>query len=322
MRRRLEIARGLVHEPRHILSRRAYDRARPRLARRRLGDAFPPQARARPDDPCHDALHGRGRQAMRPGRHRRPWKTRGARLPGQAEGVGAGQGQPHAGRRLRALHGNGAARRPSEPGRLPDAVEAGEMGREGFHDPHLGHHRARSAPLPPKPGAHGHVHGHAAGAAGGARLRVWRQDQESRDRRRRPGPRRAGLKLHGDVPGGGGQRPHLRHAAPTSTRRRRFATCARAASTGSSRFRRDFSREVLAGASPRVAFVEDNTDQFSASAVEGVLPPAPVGLRPEALRRAPLDRRVPGDRRGLSVRSLYPVPPSRARSSSRSSFPR
>jgi len=32
-----------------------------------------------------------------------------------------------------------------------------------------------------------------------------------------------------------------------------------------------FSRNVLAGANPRVALIEDNTDQFSASAVEGVL---------------------------------------------------
>ena len=32
-----------------------------------------------------------------------------------------------------------------------------------------------------------------------------------------------------------------------------------------------FSRKVLAGANPRVALIEDNTDQFSASAVEGVL---------------------------------------------------
>ncbi|HVM60322.1 MAG TPA: ABC transporter permease [Verrucomicrobiae bacterium] len=33
----------------------------------------------------------------------------------------------------------------------------------------------------------------------------------------------------------------------------------------------NFSRDVLAGASPRVALVEDNTDQFSASALEGTL---------------------------------------------------
>jgi ABC-2 type transport system permease protein len=33
----------------------------------------------------------------------------------------------------------------------------------------------------------------------------------------------------------------------------------------------EFSRKVLAGANPRIALVEDNTDQFSSSALEGVL---------------------------------------------------
>src|SRR3984885_9609550 len=33
----------------------------------------------------------------------------------------------------------------------------------------------------------------------------------------------------------------------------------------------EFSRKVLAGANPRIALAEDNTDQFSSSALEGVL---------------------------------------------------
>ena len=33
----------------------------------------------------------------------------------------------------------------------------------------------------------------------------------------------------------------------------------------------EFSRKVLAGANPRIALVEDNTDQFAASALEGAL---------------------------------------------------
>jgi ABC-2 type transport system permease protein len=33
----------------------------------------------------------------------------------------------------------------------------------------------------------------------------------------------------------------------------------------------DFSRKVLAGANPRIALVEDNTDQFSSSAMQGVM---------------------------------------------------
>src|SRR5580658_2078025 len=33
----------------------------------------------------------------------------------------------------------------------------------------------------------------------------------------------------------------------------------------------EFSRKVLAGANPRIALIEDNTDQFAASALEGSL---------------------------------------------------
>ena len=44
MRRRVEIARGLVHEPRDLLPRRADDRSRSRIARRRLGNAAADQA--------------------------------------------------------------------------------------------------------------------------------------------------------------------------------------------------------------------------------------------------------------------------------------
>ena len=39
MRRRLEIARGLVHNPQNLFSRRANHRSRSRLAHRRMGDA-------------------------------------------------------------------------------------------------------------------------------------------------------------------------------------------------------------------------------------------------------------------------------------------
>ena len=58
MRRRLEIARGLVHEPKTFLPRRADHRPRPRFPRGRLGNAHPAQTRTRPDDSGHDALHG------------------------------------------------------------------------------------------------------------------------------------------------------------------------------------------------------------------------------------------------------------------------
>ena len=42
----------------------------------------------------------------------------------------------------------------------------------------------------------------------------------------------------------------------------------------------EFSRKVLAGANPRVALVEDNTDQFAASALEGTLNQMLVALQP------------------------------------------
>ena len=58
MRRRVEIARALVHEPADLLSRRADHGTRSRLAHRRLGDAEEDQSRARPDRAPHDALHG------------------------------------------------------------------------------------------------------------------------------------------------------------------------------------------------------------------------------------------------------------------------
>ena len=58
MRRRLEIARGLVHHPQDFLSRRAHDRTRSGLARRRLGDAGQHQGAPAADHPDHDALHG------------------------------------------------------------------------------------------------------------------------------------------------------------------------------------------------------------------------------------------------------------------------
>jgi ABC-2 type transport system permease protein len=50
----------------------------------------------------------------------------------------------------------------------------------------------------------------------------------------------------------------------------------------------DFSRQVLAGAAPRLALVENNTDQFAASAVEGTFAPllAAYGAQPTTRRLA------------------------------------
>ena len=65
----------------------------------------------------------------------------------------------------------------------------------------------------------------------------------------------------------------------------------------------DFSRKVLAGANPRIALVEDNTDQFSASALEGSLtqmlaPYNSPSIRPRMTANAT-----------LSVVEVYPYVP-------------
>jgi len=65
----------------------------------------------------------------------------------------------------------------------------------------------------------------------------------------------------------------------------------------------EFSRKVLAGANPRVALVEDNTDQFSASALEGSLdamlaPYNSPGVQPRMTATAT-----------LSVVEVYPYVP-------------
>jgi len=65
----------------------------------------------------------------------------------------------------------------------------------------------------------------------------------------------------------------------------------------------DFSRKVLAGASPRIALIEDNTDQFSASAVEGVLPSLLTSFG-----RKPSDARLTADV-SLETVEVYPYVP-------------
>ena len=67
MKRRLTIARSLVNDPEVMLLGRADDRPRSAGAPCRLGPPLSPEATRR-DAPPHDALHGRGRAALRSAR--------------------------------------------------------------------------------------------------------------------------------------------------------------------------------------------------------------------------------------------------------------
>ena len=67
MKRRLTIARSLINRPGHPAARRADHRPRPAGPPRAVGPAVPAQAAGRHPG-HHDALHGRGRAAVRPAR--------------------------------------------------------------------------------------------------------------------------------------------------------------------------------------------------------------------------------------------------------------
>src|SRR5438874_4318692 len=129
----------------HLFPRRADDRARSGVARRRLGDAPEDQVAARPDDPHHDALHGRSRQALRSHRHRRSRRAEGARLADEAEDVDSGQERHrgelrrHAGRLDAAAPGAaGRGERDGRGSRIPDFVAERAGDDAGAH----GHGRA------------------------------------------------------------------------------------------------------------------------------------------------------------------------------------
>jgi ABC-2 type transport system permease protein len=65
----------------------------------------------------------------------------------------------------------------------------------------------------------------------------------------------------------------------------------------------EFSRKVFAGANPRIALVEDNTDQFSASALEGTLSQLLVPYN-----QRPVQPRITANAT-LSIVELYPYVP-------------
>ena len=109
MQRRLDIAIALVHRPR-VLFLDEPTTASIRRSARRCGGDRPAAGRRGPDDPAHDALHGRGRPARVEDRDRR------SRPPSPRLADGA-QGRPAWGRRARR------ARRAEANGNVHSALE-------------------------------------------------------------------------------------------------------------------------------------------------------------------------------------------------------
>ena len=72
-----------------------------------------------------------------------------------------------------------------------------------------------------------------------------------------------------------------------------------------------FSRKVLAGANPHIGLAEDNTDQFSSSALEGTLNQMLVSYNQNPVPARALGQCHPLRCRNLSLRALHPISPAR-----------
>ena len=96
-------------------ARRADDRARPAGPPPRVGAALPAEAPGR-DARAHDALHGRGRAALRPARDhgRRPHRRRGLAAPAHRPALRPERSSSCGSTRTTTEQGAGADRRPSD----------------------------------------------------------------------------------------------------------------------------------------------------------------------------------------------------------------
>src|SRR4029079_14969980 len=140
----------------------------------------------------------------------------------------------------------------------------------GTDGTHLGHRRARYAPVPQQPRPHRHVDDDADRAARGAGLCLRRERQAPEARHRGPGPRRPRrARPRNDV----GRRlgAHTIDTVSYADPGPALTDLRNGHVNGVLTIPPDFSRRVLARNDPRLALIEDNTDNFVSVALAATL---------------------------------------------------